>query len=69
MELLFDGVSSKGWVGAYKKTFPEKGWEIKELDTDSIVIWWAESTNGGDIVTTEQFSAFDLSFILKSLKR
>jgi hypothetical protein len=28
--LLFDGVSSKGWKGAYQKGFPEKGWLIKE---------------------------------------
>ena len=28
--LLFDGVNSKGWKGAYKDGFPETGWQIKD---------------------------------------
>jgi Domain of Unknown Function (DUF1080) len=64
-KLLFDGVSSKGWVGAYKTAFPEKGWVIKEGTINVIPSNGAESTNGGDIVTTEEFSAFDLSFDFK----
>ena len=28
--LLFDGKTSKGWIGAYKKTFPDSGWQIKD---------------------------------------
>jgi len=64
-KLLFDGVSSKGWVGAYKTAFPEKGWVIKDGTITVMPSNGAESTNGGDIVTTEQFSAFDLSFDFK----
>jgi len=64
-KLLFDGVSSKGWVGAYKTSFPEKGWVIKDGTINVLPSGGAESTNGGDIVTTEQFSAFDLSFEFK----
>jgi len=64
-KLLFDGVSSKGWVGAYKTSFPEKGWVIKDGAINVLPSGGAESTNGGDIVTTEQFSAFDLSFEFK----
>lgn len=63
--LLFDGVSSKGWKGAYKKGFPEKGWEIKNGELSVLPSDGAESTNGGDIVSTEQFSAFELSFDFK----
>lgn len=64
-KLLFDGKTSKGWVGAYKKTFPEKGWQIKDGVIEVLSSQGKESANGGDIVTTEQFSAFDLSFDFK----
>ena len=64
-KLLFNGKNTDGWVGAYKKTFPEKGWEIKDGILKVLASSGAESTNGGDIVTKEQFSAFDLSFEFK----
>ena len=64
-KLLFDGRSNDGWTGAYKKTFPEKGWEIKDGILKVLPSAGGESTNGGDIVTKEQFSAFDLSFEFK----
>ncbi len=64
-KLLFDGVSSNGWVGAYKTAFPEKGWVIKDGTITVMPSAGSESANGGDIVTTEQFSAFDLSFDFK----
>ena len=63
--LLFDGKTSKGWVGAYKKAFPEKGWEVKNGEMRVLASQGKESANGGDIVTTDQFSAFDLSFQFK----
>ncbi len=64
-KLLFDGQSNAGWVGAYQDAFPEKGWEIKDGAITVLPSDGAESTHGGDIVTTEQFSAFDLSFEFK----
>lgn len=64
-KLLFDGASNKGWRGAYKTAFPEKGWEIKDGELRVLASTGAESQNGGDIVTEEQFSAFDLSFDFK----
>lgn len=64
-KLLFDGKTSNGWKGAYKKTFPEKGWEINDGILKVLASKGAESANGGDIVTTDQFSAFDLSFDFK----
>jgi hypothetical protein len=64
-KLLFDGKTNGGWVGAYKKSFPEKGWEIKDGIIKVLPAGGGESTNGGDIVTTEQFSAFDFSFEFK----
>ena len=64
-KLLFDGKTSAGWTGAYKTAFPEKGWEIKDGELSVIPSGGGESTNGGDIVTTDQYSAFDLSFDFK----
>ncbi|SEL74732.1 3-keto-disaccharide hydrolase [Parapedobacter koreensis] len=64
-ELLFDGQSNAGWIGAYQDTFPTKGWEIKDGNITVLPANGSESTNGGDIVTTEQFGAFDLSFEFK----
>lgn len=64
-KLLFDGKSNAGWIGAYKNAFPEKGWQIKAGTIGVLPSGGAESTNGGDIVTKEQFGAFDLSFEFK----
>jgi hypothetical protein len=64
-KLLFDGKSNAGWVGAYKNVFPAKGWEINNGILSVLPSNGAESTNGGDIVTKEQFAAFDLSFEFK----
>lgn len=63
-KLLWDGVSMKGWRGAGKDKFPEKGWEIKE-GTLNVLSSGGAGTGGGDIVTEEQFSAFDLEFDFK----
>jgi hypothetical protein len=64
-KLLFDGKTSNGWKGAYKPGFPEKGWEIKDGTLNVLSSNGAESTNGGDIVTKDQYGAFDLSFDFK----
>ena len=64
-KLLFDGKSNRGWIGAYRKSFPEKGWEIKDGVLKVLPATGGESTNGGDIVTAGKYSAFDLSFEFK----
>ncbi len=61
-KLLFDGKTSNGWKGAYKPSFPATGWIIKDDEMKVMPSTGAESENGGDIVTKEEFSAFDLSF-------
>ncbi|MCX2584561.1 3-keto-disaccharide hydrolase [Pedobacter sp. MR22-3] len=61
-QLLFDGKSSNGWVGAHQTTFPEKGWKIENGIISVEPSGGAESTNGGDIVTKAEYAAFDLSF-------
>jgi hypothetical protein len=64
-QLLFDGKSSNGWVGAYKKEFPQNGWKIQDGLLTVEPSGGAESTNGGDIVTVKEYAAFDLSFDFK----
>jgi Domain of Unknown Function (DUF1080) len=64
-KLLFDGVDSKGWVGANKDHFPDKGWAVSDGVLKVLSSEGKESAGGGDIVTTGQYSAFDLSFDFK----
>lgn len=63
--LLFDGKTNKGWKSAKGKVFPGKGWVIDNGILSVAGAEGKEATNGGDIVTTEQFAAFDLSFEFK----
>ncbi|QNA45354.1 3-keto-disaccharide hydrolase [Lacibacter sediminis] len=67
-KLLFDGKSTNGWVGAHKNTFPEKGWQVQDGVLKVLSSTGGESTNGGDIVSKQQFAAFDLSFDFKLTK-
>ncbi len=59
-KLLFDGESSNGWRNAYKEDFPEKGWDIRNGELIVLASGGAKSRNGGDIVTTAEYSDFDL---------
>ena len=63
--LLFDGKSNKGWKSVKGNSFPEKGWVIGNGVLSVEDAQGKEATNGGDIVTAEQFAAFDLSFEFK----
>jgi hypothetical protein len=65
VSLLWDGKTTKGWRGAYKDKFPDKGWTITNGTLNVLASAGAESANGGDIVTTEQYSAFILQFDFK----
>lgn len=62
VKLLWDGKTTQGWRGAHRDKFPAKGWEISDGTLSVLASDGAESENGGDIVTTETFSAFDLQF-------
>lgn len=59
--LLFDGKTSHGWIGAYKKDFPDQGWRIAD-GVITVHPSGKEGPSGGDIVTIDQYKAFDLSF-------
>jgi len=61
-KLLFDGISTGGWRGAHKETFPESGWVIEDGCLKVLASGGAESQAGGDIVTVDQYGNFDLFF-------
>ena len=63
--LLFDGKTSKGWKAAKGNSFPAQGWTIANGTISVVASDGKESRNGGDIVTSEQFAAFELSFEFK----
>ncbi len=62
IKLLWDGKTTNGWRGAYKDFFPDKVWYIKDGTLNVRGTNGAESANGGDIVTKEEYGAFDLQF-------
>jgi hypothetical protein len=59
-KLLWDGKTTNGWRGAGKTTFPDKGWKI---ENNNLIVEGAngvEAGNGGDIVTIDEYSNFEL---------
>jgi hypothetical protein len=65
VKLLWDGKTTNGWRGAYKDSFPKNGWEIVDGTLKVVKSAGGESANGGDIVTTGEYGAFDLQFEFK----
>lgn len=63
--LLFDGQTTTGWRGAHKESFPEQGWKVEDGQLIVFKSDGGESTNGGDIVTDGEYSAFELSVEFK----
>lgn len=68
-KLLFDGKTTAGWRGINQEVFPADGWEV----ADSMLMVNAtdgkESGNGGDIITTEEYSNFVLEWEWKMLTK
>ena len=63
--LLWDGKTIAGWVGAYKDHFPDNGWKIHDGILTVLGSQGREGGVGGDIVTTDEYCAFDLRFDFK----
>jgi len=63
--LAWDGRTTQGWRGAHKTAFPATGWKIAHGELSVIETGGAESASGGDIVTEEQFSAFEFQLEFK----
>ncbi len=66
--LLWDGQSTNGWRGAKMDRFPEKGWVVEDGILKVLASGGYESRNGGDIVTVDTYSDFELSVDFKITK-
>jgi len=63
--LLWDGETPDGWRGAKAENFPERGWEIKNGELSVMGSGGGEGRGGGDIITRERFSDFELKLEFK----
>jgi len=59
--LLWDGKSTKGWRGADSEAFPAKGWSTANGQLAVV-----PKGGGGDIMTNEEFGAFELQMEFKT---
>ena len=66
--LLWDGKTASGWRGAKLDHFPKKGWEMEDGILKVLASGGFESRNGGDIVTIDTYSDFELSVDFKITK-
>jgi len=64
-KLLFDGKTSAGWRGAYRDAFPSTGWEIRDGMLIVLESGGGEAAAGGDIVTVDEYSNFELKVDFK----
>ncbi len=60
-QLLFDGQTTHGWRGAHREEFPQHGWKVEDGQLIVQASDGSESTNGGDIVTEAEYTAFEFS--------
>jgi len=60
--LLFDGKTTAGWRGFKKTDFPADRWIVEGGTLAHIPTGAGGSQGGGDIVTVDKFSDFDLRF-------
>lgn len=56
-KLLFDGKTTAGWRGIGKSEFPAKGWVVEDG-----VLKHVRKGGGGDIVTSEDYESFELTW-------
>lgn len=63
--LLWDGKTTTGWRSARSKEFPDNGWVIEDGVLSVLASDGGESTGGGDIITKDKFSSFELRLEFK----
>jgi hypothetical protein len=64
-KLLWNGKTDEGWRGARLNSFPKNGWSIEDGVLKVAKSTGGESTNGGDIITTEKYRNFELTVDFK----
>lgn len=73
-ELLFDGVSLKGWRGLGRKDVPNELWKveggtIRKLNSDKVpAMSDGQPMEGADLITVDTFDNYELYFEWKILK-
>jgi hypothetical protein len=63
--LLWDGHTTWGWRGAKSEEFPQEGWEIADGMLTVLESGGGESRAGGDIITVDLYSDFELKLEFK----
>ncbi len=61
-KLLFDGNSTEQWKSVKSEEFPSQGWEVKDGQLVVLASGGDAEKRGGDIITKEEFGAFELKF-------
>ena len=67
-KFIFDGNTSKGWLGAKSESFPEKGWKINDGVLTVLPSDGRESENGGDIITKVKYENFEFELDFRITK-
>lgn len=63
--MLWDGKTTTGWRSARSDEFPDKSWRIEDGVLTVLETGGAESAAGGDIITRDKFSNFELKLEFK----
>lgn len=61
-KLLFNGKNTNLWRGINTSEFPSSGWKIENNDLMAFSYGGAESGNGGDIITKNQYGEFTMKW-------
>ncbi len=62
---LFDGNGVESWRGAHQENFPDQGWKVENGTLRVMESGGGEAKHGGDIVTRDEFSAFEFQLEFK----
>lgn len=57
--MLFDGTNTDAWRGAHMEEMPAEGWKVQSGELQVVESGGGESQHGGDIVTRDEFAAFE----------